>query len=182
MKKFSISKQLGLTLLELVFTMVIVAVLASLAVPSYDRLIKEGRKSSELKNFLGSLFMARSEAVKRGLRAVVCTSTNGASCDNSANWDSGWIVFIDTNSNDTLDSGEQVIHVGAALDNGSSLIGTTNVATMIRYQSNGDSLESGSFTFCDSRGASEAEAILLTASGRPKISETGACGGTLSCP
>ncbi len=171
----------GVTLLELLAAMAMVAILAGIAVPAFQTMIEKNRQSSTLNDFSIAVSIARSEAVKRGIRTVICTSSDGASCDASADWHVGWIIFVDANSNNGVDSGEQLIRVGAALETGFSLVGTSNVAAQIRFQPDGDAIETGTITLCDSRGADKARAVIITASGKSKISETAAGGASLSC-
>ncbi len=120
--------------------------------------------------------------MKQGLRTVLCTSANGTSCDPSVNWDAGWIVFVDEDADNTPDSADDYIRVGAALDNGYTIIGSTNINDRIQYEPDGDTLQTGYFTVCDPRGDSYAQGLIITASGSPKKSEVDTSGNSLTCP
>lgn len=176
-----IHRQQGLTIIELMTTLAIVAITTSIAVPSFGKMIKDGKQDAELNQFKQALSIARSESVKRGLPTVMCASTNGSACANTA-WTNGWLVFVDTDNDGTLDSTEELVRAGLGVSTGLSLIGSANVTNLVRYNSVGDSSESGAITLCDSRGADYAQAVIISPSGKAKTSETGLGGAALSCP
>lgn len=103
----------GFTLLEAMVTMTVVAVLMALAIPSYRYITNKNRIAAEVNGLLGDLQFARAEAIKEGQTVTVCVSTNGATCSGAgvATWNSGWIVFSDTNNNQVVDAGEPVLRV-----------------------------------------------------------------------
>ena len=88
----------GVTLIELLVTISIMAILLAIATPSYNSTINGTRMSGEINDLLNSLNFARSEAVKRGLRVDVCPQ-NGAVCGSGVtDWSSGWYVLLDSTS------------------------------------------------------------------------------------
>jgi type IV fimbrial biogenesis protein FimT len=92
----------GITLLELMMALMIVSIVAAIGVPSYKYVITNNRMSSEVNGLLGDLQFARAEAIKEGQTVTVCSSSNGTACSGSAIWNSGWIVFSDSNNNQTV--------------------------------------------------------------------------------
>jgi type IV fimbrial biogenesis protein FimT len=104
----------GMTMVELLITMTLVAILLSIAVPSYRYVTYSNRASSEVNALLGEMQLARAEAIKEGQFVTVCPSTNGTSCTGSTTWNTGWIVFSDVNGNATVDAGDTVIQVQKA--------------------------------------------------------------------
>ncbi len=85
----------GFTLIELLMVIAIAAILASIAVPSYQWIMSRTRLSTQANELTTALSLARSEAVKRGVRVTVCKSSSGTGCTTSGNWQQGWIVFVD---------------------------------------------------------------------------------------
>lgn len=75
--------QKGFTAIELMVVVAIVAILAALAGPSFTPLIERWRVRSAAENLTSSLYLARSEAIKRG---------GGIAIDAAGGWDLGWKV------------------------------------------------------------------------------------------
>ena len=93
----------GFTLIEVLVSISIASILASIAIPSFSRMIENNRISSASNDFLSSLMFARSEAAKRSISVSICTSSNGASCNTSLDdYASGWIIFTDCGDDGTL--------------------------------------------------------------------------------
>ena len=98
----------GFTVTELVVVMLVVAILAAIAVPSFKYVTTSNRLAGEINGLLGDMQFARSEAIKQGLPVTVCSSGGGTSCANS-HWQNGWIVFLDSNGSQQVDAGETII-------------------------------------------------------------------------
>src|SRR5262245_82911 len=87
-------KAAGTTLVELLTTVAVVAVLATLAAPSFQAFYRDGRRTAAVNGFLHTLFLARSEAIMRSQIVSVCHSSDGQRCDSGVDWSRGWIVFV----------------------------------------------------------------------------------------
>lgn len=121
----------GLTLVELLVTLVILGILVTLAVPSFARLLREWQRDSATKAFTAHVQLARSEAIKTSRRVVMCSSSNGTACANSNDWSTGWLVFMDLDADNTLDSGEPVLAVRGAPTGLSRMQASGNVQRMV---------------------------------------------------
>ena len=99
------SKHTGFTLIEMIVTVSIAAILASIAIPSFTTMIKNNRLTASTNELVSALILARSEALKRSQNVSVCASTNQTSCSGT-NFATGWIVFVDCSSppNGVLDA------------------------------------------------------------------------------
>jgi type IV fimbrial biogenesis protein FimT len=82
----------GFTLVEMVVVMAMIAVLLGLATPTFITMRRNAELVSTSNEFLAALSAARAEAMKRQLRAFVVPA-------DGTNWTSGWIAFVDINSN-----------------------------------------------------------------------------------
>ena len=120
MKKFS-----GFTLIELMMTITILAVVLVVAVPNIRDMIVNNRLASQANNFIAALTVARSEAIKRRVTTRV-QSWDVANNADTANWGLGWQV-VDMSNN-------EVIREFNALQGGSTLTGGV---TEIDYEASG---------------------------------------------
>jgi type IV fimbrial biogenesis protein FimT len=184
-------------------TLVIIAIVASLGVPAFRETIQNNRMATQLNELVGSLNIARSEAVKRGARTRVCKGT-APTCDTSTSgWEQGWFVWVDgnddgnftpgdTNSNGRWDQGEdELIQVFGPLSGGNTLRGNgSNVNNGVTFNTQGFSGSTGTIRLCDSRGAGEARGLVINNTGRIRrtvdsnsdgVEEDGS-GSALTCP
>ena len=106
--KLSAIKRLnrGVTLVELMITIVILGILAAVGMPAMARFLNDTRVSGTTNEFVSALNLARMEAIKRGRLVTLCRSTNpevgAATCTSGSDWSTGWIVFVETSSGGAL--------------------------------------------------------------------------------
>ena len=156
----------GFTLLELMVVVAILAIVATLAAPSFSEAILNGRLTSLANNFLASAQLARSEAIKRNAAVTLCRSADGAACAGSGSWSQGWIVIV----------GGTVLRVQPALPSDFSLAWTTDVV----FQPGGDLATPVTLKLCRIPPSSSGQdrQIRITGTGRTSISRT----STGTCP
>jgi type IV fimbrial biogenesis protein FimT len=131
-KELSRRRHSGYTMIELLMVIVIVAILSTIAIPSFRYVTNSNRIASEVNGLLGDLQFARSQAVKEGQTVTVCSSNNGTGCTNTA-WQLGWIVFLDTNGSKSVDAGEAIVRVQPALGGTDTFIATPGAFHAITY-------------------------------------------------
>ena len=96
------SREKGFTLIELMVTVALVAILMLVAVPSFVTFQRNAELTTRMNSLMASINTARGEAMKRGRDAVILP-LNGVS------WDSGMIAFVDMNSNLTYESATDIL-------------------------------------------------------------------------
>lgn len=176
------NRKRGFTLIELIVTLALAAILLTIGVPAFQEMIRNNRAAVHANEFMSALNVARSEAIKRGQRVVLCKSSDGASCATTNLWDQGWIVFVDTDNDAGVDAGETIIRVYGALKGDNTLQGSTDVADYISYSPDGIArLTSGTALAADTKLTFELcvsgkkNAIEINQTGRARVDK-------ITCP
>ncbi len=94
------------TLVELIVTLALAAIVLTVGVPSFANFISDSRLTSEANEFAAAINLARSEAIKRQ-RDVFITSTGGT------DWTQGWTVWADQDQ-DAVQDADEILRVGDA--------------------------------------------------------------------
>ncbi len=115
----------GFSLIQFMVTVTIVGILSAIAVPSYRFVTTTNRIAGEINNLLGDLQYARFQAIKQGQTVTICSSSNGTSCltGTGTTWNTGWIVFNDTNGSGTVDAGDAVLRIQQPFNGTDTLVG-----------------------------------------------------------
>lgn len=167
--------QRGATLAELMVVLAIGAILLTLGIPGFATLIEGSRLSSATNELISTLHLARSEAIKRNARTVLCKSVDGSECNTSGGWHQGWLVFHDANNNGLRDDGETIVLVRPALPDGIRVTGNSPVFSYISYAPTGGSKlisggwQGGTLTVCsDLESLHTVRQIIISKTGRPR--------------
>lgn len=168
----------GFTMLELMITLSIGAILATVAAPSYQSMMVQSRLSTQSNEFLTALHYSRSEAIKRGIRVTMCKSNSGIACTNGSSWQDGWIVYSDSETAGEVgkvDGSDEVLRVFPGMIG--STMTASNYTNWISYLPNGsskssDNLSNGSFTVCNS---AQGRKINVNTTGRPYVEKLTSC-------
>ncbi len=167
----------GFTLVEILMTMVIAAVLLGIGVPGLQTFIKNNSILAESNNLMTTIKTARSEAMTQRVFVTVCPSTNGIAC---GAWNGGYIAFTDIDGDETIDAGDgDTVIANNTIDiDNLTITFSTSGQTSIRFDSRGRAVGyNTTITLCDDRGADYARGIIIEPIGRSK-----SAGGTLVCP
>ncbi|HEV7271397.1 GspH/FimT family pseudopilin [Pseudoxanthomonas sp.] len=97
----------GFTLIELMVTIAVIAILSAIAAPSMVALMNSNRLSSTAGELTAAVQLARAEAIRRNSPVRLCRSTDGTTCSDGADW-GGWAVV----GNNNLDDDEDVVRGG----------------------------------------------------------------------
>ncbi|MBA2556660.1 MAG: GspH/FimT family pseudopilin [Chloroflexi bacterium] len=97
----------GFSMIELMVTIAIMAILLAVALPSFEGSLRSNRLATASNELNGGLALARSEALRNPGGAFICSSTNGTAC--GGDWNDGWIVWSDLNSDGVLTAADRVL-------------------------------------------------------------------------
>jgi type IV fimbrial biogenesis protein FimT len=126
----------GFSLFEVLFVVLIAAILAVIGIPSFNYVTSSNRISTEVNGLLGDMQFARSEAIKEGQYITVCASSNGTTCSGASAWQTGWIVFVDTNDNQQVNSGEALLRVQNTF-NGTDTLASSSALSAVTFNREG---------------------------------------------
>ena len=172
----------GYTLIEVLVTLAVVSIGLRVAFAGLHPLLVENRLAVRVNALAGMLQMARSEAISRNRQVVICHSTDGQTCDRVADWTDSWLVFVDENRDRQRNADESVVAFRQAPENGTRAIyrafGSKHHLT---YRPDGRTRTNGTFTVCDPRYPELNRALIVTKSGRPRLSRSGPGGRALRC-
>jgi type IV fimbrial biogenesis protein FimT len=138
----------GFTLVELVITMVIAAIVLAVGAPNLQGMLAKYRIDGQHTGLFDDLLLAREEARNSSAPTAVCASTNGSSCTASA-WAAGHIVFRDGGDIGKVDSGDTVLRYAQAAPKGISIAATLQASgaaydkTYIHFEADGKVDSSG---------------------------------------
>ena len=168
----------GFTLVELMITLVIAAILLAVAAPGFRGLIERNRLQSASSNLYATLMRARSEALKRNQNVWVCKGAT--SCDSGTDgvWDGGWLVHMDPNYPTTFDP-NNIIATRLPLESGDTLrvVETTppDDVNEISFRPDGGASAETRFVICNSDGdISVAREVRIGVTGRPRLFDSAA--------
>lgn len=167
----------GFTLLELMVTVAVAAVLLSVGVPSFRGVVMDNRMVRDSNQFVASINLARSSAVRFQRNATICTSSNFdaalPTCSGSTDWSNGWIVWVDKDRDGATDAAE-ILAVHAPIDD-STAFSSANAA-QFSYDARGFGVSpADNLTMCDDRSGETGRSIRVNNVGRTNISRQG-CG------
>lgn len=168
-------RQAGFTLIELMITIVILVIISSIAVPGLKGMVVRNRVYSVSSDLTVDLQFARNEAFRREKRVQVCQANSTLdNCDTNSggSFANGWLVFVDANSNNGYDSGEEVIRVHQPVSSGIT-ISVSPSATRAYYRPIGMVDAAHTFTVCQS--GYEGRVITVSVTGRTTVAPQTTC-------
>jgi type IV fimbrial biogenesis protein FimT len=182
-------RERGFTVPEILITLVISAVLLTISAPYMGDYVRNARLDAAASGLLRTMHYARSEAVKRNTRVVLCRSANPTASTPSCGgdhyvWTTGWLMFAagDTDSN-YQPATDTLIKIGNPAT-GSVTVRTNGTSNRnLEYNSDGTTNEGGGtarFAVCDSRGGGNGKQINVPPVGRPSA-VSGSSGSPINC-
>ncbi len=145
----------GFTLVELLVVLAIIAITASIAIPSFNRFVSNARLVAETNKLVEAIRMARSKAVSSHFNVIVAPATAG-------NWNGGIRVFMDMDGNQVMDSGEELQSYGPPV---ASITVSSTFDNRITYRPDGRA-QAGSIFICADSNNPDYRRIVIALAGR----------------
>lgn len=120
----------GFTLIELMITIAVLAVCLAIAFPSFQQTLRSNKVATSTNALVGSLALARSEAIRSKHASEVCPSQDGASC--AGTWSDGYLVWTDLDADSALSDGEAV-----KFNHGDGAVALSGPGTPISFDARG---------------------------------------------
>ncbi len=152
----------GLTLVELMVTLAVFALLVVIAVPAFNNVININRTAEGINAISRDLSMARSEALARNANVTICASTNAVTaatptCSGANAWETGWIVFVDFNRDGVINGNDVLLRATGPIASGYTLLASGfDDTTQIQFRPtgeprdiNGNGINQGTFRLRD---------------------------------
>jgi type IV fimbrial biogenesis protein FimT len=180
----------GVTLVELMVTLAVTAIVLSFGIPTMADFIQNNRMTAAANDLVSSIHIARSEALKRRVTVVVCASSNAdaaePNCDGAADFGAGWVVFADTNANAQREADEIVVSTRTALPDviaANSTLAGAGTPVYVAFGANGFRTDLGGIVagvtdlqLCDERGdqvisggLAAGRWVRVSATGHPRV-------------
>lgn len=163
-------RYLGFTVVELMVTISIFAILVTLALPSFTAMMTKSRLSNENTNLMLDFVLARSEALTRAARVTVCQSADGASCT-TGGWETGRVVFVDRSTAGIIDAGDEILKVSAATASGDVM--SASATSSVSYNAAG--IPSTNITIITCKSGFTGAKLVIYATGRLRTDSNGVC-------
>ncbi len=172
-------RQSGFTLWELLVSVAVLVVLATIALPSLSALQQKNQLTSAKNALMVTLNLARSEAIVGTRPVIVCPLSSPTTCEQRTDWSRGWLAYRDDNRNGRLDPVERVLSV-YELDNARLRVRTSDGRRKLTYRSMGRSEGSNvRFVFCVEGSSEYSGQVVVANTGRARTvgrAPAGACG------
>lgn len=138
----------GFTLIEMMVTIAVATILLSVALPSFQSMIERNRVAAIAGAFNNGLLHARSEAVTRNKRVVVCNTANTQNSlptctTGTPAWQTGWMTFIDENGDSQLGGTDTLLKVGQPVPAGYAISQPNNIRWLAFSADGGARLQNG---------------------------------------
>jgi len=134
----------GFTLVELMVTIVVLAILLAIGIPAFASLIASNRLTSATNELIASLQAARTEALRRNARVTVCPAAPNANACSGA-WRDGWMAFVDQTPGNAPapESANDILFRGGPLPTGIVAVANAPLSSYVSFTADGFSTQLG---------------------------------------
>ncbi len=166
------TKTHGFTLIELMATLAVAAIVLSMGVPNMRSLLRNNQLTAATNTFVSSLNVARSEAIKQGRNATLCVSQDQATCSGT-DWRLGWLAWVDSDSDGVLDAPGEIIRMAEPLP-----VSMTVNSAQSNFQVDAQGAVSSpnvTLTVCDNRSGETGRQLRIMATGGVSLNSQFGC-------
>lgn len=169
----------GYSLLELLMTIAVAAMILMLGLPSFANLAARQKQTVEINALFHAVHLARKESIMRKKVVSICPSFDGQSCTPGQDWSGGFLMFQNTDLDEPpqVDDGEPVLYghlAGETVKIAANRRGLTLRATFKRATN-------GTIVVCDRAGRIPPKALVISYTGRPRVALKTPRGDPYSC-
>jgi type IV fimbrial biogenesis protein FimT len=170
----------GYSLYELLMTLGLFAVVVSLGVPSFGRILAEHRLRVEVDTLFHAIHLARKESIVRRREVTLCPSTDGQNCVPGFDWSQGFIMFVnrDRDSPPRRDSDEPLVREYSTSSHNQVVANRRSFS----FRTTALRATNGTFILCDKARRAAARALIVSYTGRPRVSRIDHNGKPRQCP
>lgn len=161
----------GFTLVELLATLTLAAILAAIAWPSFAAWLLDNRRDAAVATAMHAVHAARQFAATRGETIQLCGTADATQCSRGLNWSSGMLVVNEAGT----------VHRSLPLSRSVRELTVRSNRAAISFEPGTSFASPATLTICDRRGGDAARAVIVSRSGRPRISDRDASNRVLQC-
>lgn len=172
----------GYSLVGLLVSLTITAILLGIGIPSMAGLIQNNRMTTQLNSFRTELNYARTEAIQHNLNVIICTSPDEQHCSADHDWHEGWIVFIDNDNDHRYTDADVLLRSHGPISSGIQInYYGSGFGHYVAFRGIGTTSTNGTFRFCDANNPASARALVINLAGRVRVGTRMPNGNMITC-
>ncbi|MDP5070519.1 MAG: GspH/FimT family pseudopilin [Congregibacter sp.] len=158
----------GFTLVELLITLAVTAILITLGTPALSQLKEKVQSARVIQHTMTLLNYARFEAVTRGTNITLCATDELGQCKRDWNDAVSTRVFVDRNQNRNYDSHETTLRTSTLPTNNGIVTWRASLGRRyVTFDASGFTWQNGTLIYCPGDGnARNAYAVVVNQAGR----------------
>lgn len=157
-------KNTGFTIIELMVTIAIAAILFTLGAPSLTEYLTEQKVNNEISQVHRLLLTARNSAINSSQQVIFCPLNDSGKC--TSNWNNELSVFNDNNGDGDFDTDtDLILKIKQAVESGDTLsFSASSVTFSPSGQLNDTQLRT--FNFCPKDNSDKNRGVIVSMTGR----------------